>query len=85
MLFHTQGKAGGPTSKRVIYGASTLNNAKQFLKQVSIIFCVAYLFLLQVMLYTCVMLIGRRCIMLEYKLLGLDGNAGHCPLGCSTV
>nr|CAD7446433.1 unnamed protein product [Timema bartmani] len=26
-------KAGGPTNKRVIYGSSTLNNAKQFLKQ----------------------------------------------------
>jgi hypothetical protein len=54
-LFHMQGKAGGPTNKRVIYGASTLNNAKQFLKQVSVIFFVAYLFLLQGMLYTCLM------------------------------
>nr|CAD7203623.1 unnamed protein product [Timema douglasi] len=30
---YTKSKAGGPTNKRVIYGSSTLNNAKQFLKQ----------------------------------------------------
>lgn len=37
LVDYTKGKAGGPTSKRVIYGASTLTNAKQFLHQLSLL------------------------------------------------
>ncbi|GLH13371.1 Protein sly1 homolog [Gryllus bimaculatus] len=37
LVDYTKGKAGGTSSKRVIYGASTLNNAKQFLKQLSLL------------------------------------------------
>jgi len=52
----------------VIYGASTLNNAKQFLKQVSIVFCLAYLYMRKVMFYTCLVSVGRHCLILDYEL-----------------
>ncbi|XP_049789907.1 protein sly1 homolog isoform X4 [Schistocerca nitens] len=37
LVDYTKGKAGGPTSKRVTYGSTTLSNAKQFLKQLSLL------------------------------------------------
>ncbi|XP_067010101.1 protein sly1 homolog [Anabrus simplex] len=37
LVDYTKSKTGGSTGKRVIYGASTLNNAKQFLTQLSLL------------------------------------------------
>lgn len=35
--FFFQQKTGGGTSKRIVYGSTTLTNAKQFLKQLSLL------------------------------------------------
>lgn len=37
LVDYTKGKAGGPSNKRVIYGSTSLGNAKQFLKQLSLL------------------------------------------------
>lgn len=37
LVDYTKNKTGSPGSKRIIYGASALNNAKEFLKQLSML------------------------------------------------